>query len=94
MKKRNNELKLLISECLHERHDSHLIEQLLTQFPTTAELMDITEQQLISIQGFGIGNTRKLLALLKLAKILLLQLSNKQQYAVLKKMHLIGLNLD
>jgi DNA repair protein RadC len=68
MNNRNEELKKLISECLRERPDSYPIQQLLDQFPTAAALMDVPEQQLISIQGIGMGKARQLTALLKLAK--------------------------
>lgn len=63
-----DDFRKLISECLRERTDSYPIQQLLNQFPTTAELMDVTEQQLMSIKGIGMGKARQLTALLKLAK--------------------------
>ncbi|RJE88705.1 hypothetical protein D3P07_12005 [Paenibacillus sp. 1011MAR3C5] len=64
------ELKKLISECLRERPDSYPIQQLFDQFPTTTELMDVSEQQLMCIKGIGIGKARQLTAMLKLAKTL------------------------
>lgn len=66
----NEELKRLISECLRERSDSYTIQQLFDQFPTTTELMDVSEQQLVGIKGIGIGKARQLTAMLKLAQIL------------------------
>ncbi|OBR66496.1 hypothetical protein A7K91_03360 [Paenibacillus oryzae] len=68
MNGQREELKMLISKVLRERAESYPIQQLLDQFPTTAELMDVTEQQLISIKGIGRGKARQLTALLKLAK--------------------------
>ncbi|MBE1441279.1 JAB domain-containing protein [Paenibacillus sp. OAS669] len=68
MNNRNEELKKLISECLREGADSYPIQQLLDQFPTTAELVDVTEQQLTSLKGIGMGKARQLTALLKLVK--------------------------
>ncbi|WP_285889809.1 hypothetical protein [Paenibacillus macerans] len=38
---RNEKLKRLLSECLHERPVSYPIHQLFEQFPTTTELMDV-----------------------------------------------------
>lgn len=67
---RNEELKKLISECLRQHPDSYPIQQLFDQFPTTVELMDVSEQQLMSIKGIGIGKARQLTAMLKLAKAL------------------------
>lgn len=43
MNNRNEELKQLISESLRERPNSYLIQQLFDQFPTTAELMEVTQ---------------------------------------------------
>ncbi|MEK3885679.1 DNA repair protein RadC [Paenibacillus sp. PL2-23] len=67
MNNRKDDLINLISEVLRERADSYPIQQLLNQFPTIAELMDVTEQQLMSIKGIGMGKARQLTAL-KLAK--------------------------
>lgn len=67
---RNEELKKLISESLRERQDSYVIQELFQQFPTTTELMDASEQQLVSIKGIGFGKARQITAMLKLAKTL------------------------
>ena len=42
-----NDLKRLLSESLREQPDSYTIQQLLEQFPTTTELVDASEQQLV-----------------------------------------------
>jgi DNA repair protein RadC len=62
------ELNRLISESLRERPDSYTIQQLFEQFPTTTELIDASEQQLVHIKG--IGKARQITAILKLARIL------------------------
>jgi DNA repair protein RadC len=54
---------------LRERPDSYPIQQLFDQFPTTVELMDVSEQ-LMSIKGIGMGKARQLTAMLKLARTL------------------------
>lgn len=64
------ELKKLISECLRERQDSYVIQELFQQFPTPTELMDVSEQQLVTIKGIGMGKARQIIVLLKLAKAL------------------------
>ncbi|NOU99789.1 RadC family protein [Paenibacillus planticolens] len=66
----NEELKRLISESLRERPDSYLIQQLFERFPTKAELMDVSEQQLLSIKGIGESKMRQITSLLKLATTL------------------------
>ncbi|MDR5000433.1 RadC family protein [Brevibacillus parabrevis] len=67
---RREELKRLFSESLREREDRYVIQDLFEQFPTITELMDVSEQQLMSIKGIGVGKTRQIIALLKLAKAL------------------------
>jgi DNA repair protein RadC len=77
---RNEELKRLISESLRERPDSYLIQQLFEQFPTTTELMNISEQQLISIKGIGLCKARQITAMLKLANVL--NIPAQDQYSI------------
>ncbi|MEK3879193.1 RadC family protein [Paenibacillus sp. FSL M7-0420] len=74
----SEELKKLISESLRERPDSYPIQQIFAEFPTTTELMDVSEQQLIKIKGIGMGKARQLTAMLKLAKLLTIPSSQEQ----------------
>ncbi|MFC4596858.1 RadC family protein [Cohnella hongkongensis] len=67
---RMEELKRLISESLRESTDSYTIQQLFEHFPTTIELMDASEQQLVHIHGIGKGKARQISAILKLAQTL------------------------
>ncbi|OMC75067.1 hypothetical protein BK121_03375 [Paenibacillus odorifer] len=67
---RNDVLKKLLTESLRENEDSYAVQELLQKFPTTAELIDISEQQLISIRGIGVGKARQIIAMLKLVKVL------------------------
>ncbi|MGM0711917.1 DNA repair protein RadC [Brevibacillus parabrevis] len=76
----NQELKKLISECLRERPDSYVIHELFQQFPTRTELMDVSEQQLVTIKGIGMGKARQIICLLKLAKAL--TIPPHEQYTV------------
>lgn len=64
------DLKRLLSESLRERPDSYTIQQLFEQFPTTTELVDASEQQLVHIKGIGKGKARQITAILELAKAL------------------------
>jgi DNA repair protein RadC len=67
---RKDDLKRLLSESLRERPDSYTIQQLFEQFPTTTELVDASEQQLVHIKGIGKGKARQITAILELAKAL------------------------
>lgn len=67
---RNEELKKLISESLREQSNSYHVQQLFEQFPTTSELLDASEEQLIHIKGIGKGKARQIRAILELARTL------------------------
>lgn len=67
---RNEELKKLISESLREQPNSYHVLQLFEQFPTTSELLDASEEQLIHIRGIGKGKARQIRAILELARTL------------------------
>lgn len=67
---RNEDLKKLISESLRERQDSYIMQELFQQFPTTIELMEASEQQLVTIKGIGLVKAKQITAMLKLAKAL------------------------
>jgi len=74
---RIEEMKRLISESLSERPDSYTIQQLFEHFPTTTELMDASEQQLIHIRGIGKGKARQITAILKLAQSLTIPIAER-----------------
>lgn len=67
---KDNDLRQLVSESLRESNDSYTIQELFERFPTATELMDVSEQQLVSIKGIGKGKARQITAMLKLAKAL------------------------
>ncbi|MBW7476702.1 hypothetical protein K0T92_18450 [Paenibacillus oenotherae] len=50
---RTEEIKRLLSESLREEQDSYAIQELFEHFPTTTELLEASEQQLIRIKGIG-----------------------------------------
>lgn len=76
----NENLKSLLSQSLRERQDSYTIQRIFEQFPTTSELLDVTEQQLIEIKGIGMSKARQITAMLKLAKVL--TVPNHEQYII------------
>lgn len=75
-----NDLRHLVSESLRESNDSYTIKELFERFPTATELMDVSEQQLVSIKGIGKGKARQITAMLKLAKVL--ALPNENQHVI------------
>jgi DNA repair protein RadC len=68
MEKSQLELKSLLANSLREKQGSYIIEEILTRFPTTEDLIGVTEQELISIKGIGQMKARQILAALKLAQ--------------------------
>lgn len=67
---KEHDLRQLVSEPLRESNDSYTIQELFERFPTATELMDISEQQLVSIKGSGKGKARQITAMFKLARAL------------------------
>ncbi|MNB77187.1 hypothetical protein D3C75_238700 [compost metagenome] len=68
---KEHDLRQLVSESLRESNDSYTIQELFERFPTATELMDVSEQQLVTIKGIGKGKARQITAMLKLAKALI-----------------------
>lgn len=64
------DLRKLLLKSLRENSHSYTIQELFQRFHTTTELMDVTEQQLVTIKGIGKGKARQIIAMLKLAKVL------------------------
>lgn len=69
---RNIELKSLLTDSLREKQGSYLIEELMNRFPSVSDLIEVTEQELISISGVGPHKARQITAILKLARTLII----------------------
>lgn len=74
------EIKSLLANSLREKPGSYIIEEIFTRFPTTDELIEVTEQELTSIKGIGQMKARQILAALKLAQTL--TISNPPSYKI------------
>ncbi|MCM3631139.1 DNA repair protein RadC, partial [Paenibacillus glycanilyticus] len=70
MKGTPHELKYWLANSIRENPTSYIIEEIFTRFPTPEELIDVTEQELISINGIGKTKARQILAALKFAQTL------------------------
>lgn len=64
------DLKSLLAYSLREKPGSYIVEEILQRFPTFSELVDITEQELLSIEGIGKARARQIVATLKLSQII------------------------
>ncbi|MGG4143874.1 DNA repair protein RadC [Paenibacillus algorifonticola] len=70
MKHAPTDLKSLLASSLREKPGSYIVEEILNRFPTFAELVDITEQELLAIEGIGKVRARQIVATLKLSQII------------------------
>ncbi|MBY9078940.1 DNA repair protein RadC [Paenibacillus sp. CGMCC 1.18879] len=66
------ELKALLAESLREKQGSYLIEEIMNRFPSVADLIEVTEEELVSISGVGPHKARQITAILKLARTLII----------------------
>lgn len=64
------DLKSLLALSLREKPDSYVVEEIFHRFPTLADLVDATEQELLSIEGIGKSRARQILATLRLSQII------------------------
>ncbi|WP_168118520.1 DNA repair protein RadC [Paenibacillus sp. HB172176] len=71
MDNNHNEIKSLLTSSLREKTGSYIIEEILSRFPTTEDLIDVTEQELVTIKGIGQTKAQQIVSALKLARILI-----------------------
>lgn len=61
-------IKSLFAQTLAERPGSYIVEELFSRFPSIADLMSVTEQELMQIKGVGKVRANQILAALELAR--------------------------
>lgn len=64
------DFKSLLAYSLREKPGSYIVEEILQRFPSFSELVDITEQELLSIEGIGKVRAKQIVATLKLSQII------------------------
>ncbi len=70
MSKHSEDFKSLLAYSLREKPGSYIVEEILQRFPSFSELVDITEQELLSIEGIGKVRAKQIIATLKLSQII------------------------
>ncbi|WP_127484295.1 RadC family protein [Paenibacillus ehimensis] len=70
MKNRPADLKSLLAYSLREKPGSYIVEEIFQRFPTFSDLVDVTEQELLAIEGIGKAKARQIVATLKLSQII------------------------
>ncbi len=66
----SDDLKSLLMYSLLEKPGSYIFEEILHRFHTFAELIDVTEQELLTIEGVGNTRARQIIATLKLSRFI------------------------
>lgn len=64
------DVKSLLAYSLREKPGSYIVEEIFLRFPTFSELVDVTEQELLAIEGIGKVKARQIVATLKLSQII------------------------
>lgn len=62
--------KNLLTDALCEKPGSYVIEAIFSQYKSIAELLDVTEQELMQIKAIGPRRARQIISALKLASML------------------------
>lgn len=66
----NDTFKSLLAETLRESANSYLVEEIVTQFNSPQQLLDVTEQELMTIRGIGKTKAKQVVAAIQLAKMM------------------------
>ncbi|MEK3884957.1 DNA repair protein RadC [Paenibacillus sp. PL2-23] len=61
-------IKTLFAEVLAEKEGSYVVSEIFSRFPSVIELMNVTEQELVTIKGIGRVRARQIIAALQLAR--------------------------
>lgn len=61
--------KLLLATTIREKDDSYIVSEIFTRFPSIQELLEVTEEELLSIKGIGKIKAQQIIAALKLARM-------------------------
>jgi len=66
----SDNLKPLLIQLLREKPNSYIVDEIVQRFPTVAELIDATEEELLEIKGVGKIRARQIIATVKLSRII------------------------
>lgn len=61
--------KMLLATTIREKDNSYIVSEIFTRFPSIQELLDVTEEELLSIKGIGRVKAQQIIAALKLARL-------------------------
>jgi DNA repair protein RadC len=61
--------KMLLATTIREKDNSYIVSEIFSRFPSIQELLDVTEEELLSIKGIGRVKAQQIVAALKLARL-------------------------
>jgi DNA repair protein RadC len=61
--------KVLLATTMREKEDGYVVSEIFNRFPSIQELLDVTEEELMQINGIGKVKAKQIVAALKLARM-------------------------
>ncbi|MED4353964.1 DNA repair protein RadC [Schinkia azotoformans] len=61
--------KLLLATTMREKEDGYVVSEIFNRYPSIQELLEVTEEELLSIKGIGKVKAKQIVAALKLARM-------------------------
>jgi len=70
MHSQNHNLRHLLIQSLREKPNSYIVNEILNRFPSIPDLLDITVEELMAIDGIGKIKAQQIIAMLKLSHVI------------------------
>ncbi len=64
-----NEFKELLAGSIKEKEDGYVVSELFSRYPSIQEMLDVTEDELLSIKGIGKVKAKQIVSSLLLARM-------------------------
>lgn len=61
--------KVLLATTLREKEDGYVVSEIFNRYPSIQELLEVTEEELLTIKGIGKVKAKQIVAALKLARM-------------------------
>ncbi|MDC3418611.1 RadC family protein [Aquibacillus salsiterrae] len=61
--------KVLLATTMREKEDGYVVSEIFNRYPSIQELLDVTEEELLTIKGIGKVKAKQIVAALKLARM-------------------------
>ncbi|WP_084221764.1 RadC family protein [Mesobacillus subterraneus] len=61
--------KVLLATTMREKEDGYVVSEIFNRYPSIQELLEVTEEELLTIKGIGKVKAKQIVAALKLARM-------------------------